>query len=124
MIKYILLLLFSIYAFASEISDPFPVESVKYASLSNDMRVVVKENHAVPIVAVSVIIRAGSGISDSRGIPHYLEHLSFQGTQKYPVPLSAQYLIEEKGGYCTGATNRDSTRFEGVIPANQIDLML
>ncbi|MEI6520859.1 MAG: pitrilysin family protein, partial [bacterium] len=124
MIKYFLLLLLSISAFAVTIPDPFPDESVKYATMPNGLRVVVKENHAAPIVAVSVVVSAGSGISDSKGIPHYLEHLSFQGTQKYPVPLSAQYLIEEKGGYCTGTTNRDSTRFEGVITADKIDLML
>jgi zinc protease len=124
MIKYFFLLLLSISAFAIDIPDPFPEDSVKYATMPNGLRVVVKENHATPIVAVSVVINAGSGIINSKGIPHYLEHLSFQSTQKYPSPLSAQYLIEEKGGYCTGSTNRDSTRFEGVITSDKIDLML
>ncbi len=124
MIKYLLLLLLSIPVFAINIPDPFPEESVKYAIMPNGLKVVIKENHGAPIAAVSVIVRAGSGIADSRGIPHYIEHLAFQGTQQYPLPLSAQYLVEEKGGYCTGSTNRDSTRFEGVITSTNVDLML
>ena len=64
--------------------------------LDNGMRVIIKENHAAPIVAVDVWVGTGAADEYAKegGISHFLEHMFFKGTDKRGV---GQMDLEIKG---------------------------
>ncbi len=76
---------------AQDIPNPLPADEVSFQSLGNGLRLVVREDHSLPLVAMVVVVHAGSARrADTYGIAHYLEHLVFQGTAHYPGPLAPQ----------------------------------
>jgi zinc protease len=112
-------------AVAAAIPNPFPADSVSITTLPNGLRLVVKEDHSLPIVAANVVIRGGSGVEGaSRAAAHYTEHCVFQGTEHYPDTLAPQRAIEQAGGISNGITTRDSTRLEASIASDKVDLVV
>ncbi|MEZ5906395.1 MAG: insulinase family protein [Geminicoccaceae bacterium] len=55
-------------------------------TLDNGMQVVVIENHRAPVVSHWVWYRVGTADSPpgKSGLPHFLEHLMFKGTEAMP----------------------------------------
>src|ERR1051325_4365339 len=51
-------------------------------TLPNGLRVIVREDHSAPLVAIDLWVRGGSGAEgrDESGTAHFLEHLIFKGT--------------------------------------------
>jgi zinc protease len=109
---------------AQPIPNPFPQEELSFQTLPNGLRLVVNEDHSLPIVSMVVVVRGGSAAEvDSHGQAHYLEHLVLQGTRHYPEPLAPQYALEEVGGMCNATTNRDLTRFEASVGSGSLELL-
>ncbi len=86
--------------------------------LSNGLKIVMIEDHTVPIVSFQVWINAGSvdeqpGIT---GISHFFEHLMFKGTSKYG-PKQFFEQLESKGAEVNAYTTRDYTVYhETFVP--------
>jgi zinc protease len=86
--------------------------------LSNGMKVILLEDHTVPIVSYQTWFRVGSvdekpGIT---GISHLFEHLMFKGTPKYG-PKQFFEQIEAKGAEVNAFTTRDYTvYYENFVP--------
>ncbi|MGQ9732322.1 MAG: M16 family metallopeptidase [Candidatus Zipacnadales bacterium] len=94
-----------LFATSAVIGEMTPVT----ATLPNGLRVVVVENHAVPVVAVRIYIRAGSmyeGKLLGHGMAHYLEHTISKGT---PTRTAAEIdsIIESLGNDSNAYTSRD-----------------
>jgi len=107
------------------IPNPFPPGDVLCSTLGNGLRLVVREEHSLPIVAITVVVRGGSASqANSRGIAHYLEHLIFQGSAQFPQPQAAQLALEEAGGMSDADTARDSTQFEAAASSAQAALLV
>lgn len=106
--------------------NPFPANAVTFLPhLPNGVHIVVRENHALPLVAVNVVVRGGSASDSVRsGVAHLLEHLCFQGTRHYTGSLAPQLALETEGGWCTAATTRDATCFYGQIASVKADLLI
>jgi zinc protease len=91
-------------------------EGVVEEVLENGLKVLVKEDHFAPLSSCYVWYRVGSrnehpGIT---GISHWVEHMLFKGTQRFPKELLMR-LIERKGGRWNGFTSPDYTAyFEGL----------
>ncbi|MCC6702877.1 MAG: insulinase family protein, partial [Fluviicola sp.] len=68
----------------SNLLPAFAQEKVKYVEydLPNGMHVILHEEHATPIVAVSVMYHVGSKneTPDRTGFAHFFEHLLFEGS--------------------------------------------
>src|SRR3990167_11167456 len=64
-------------------------------------------------------IRSGSRYEDAanNGIAHFLEHLVFKGTKKYPDTLSIARSIEGVGGHFNAWTANDHTCYWNVVPS-------
>lgn len=122
------LIIFMVGAFcarAGEIPNPFPAQAISVTTLENGMRLVVKEDHSLPIVAMVVAVHGGSATDTaSRGIAHYLEHLVFQGTKHYPEPLAPQQALEQAGGVSNAVTNRDALDFQAAIASDKSALLV
>ena len=90
--------------------------AVRCHVLPNGLRVVLREDHAFPTVAVNLVVKAGlrSERPEENGISHFLEHMIFKGT-KSRGKGQLQLEIEGLGGTLNGGTGRDFTRFYASV---------
>lgn len=95
------------------------------AVLPNGLTVVLKENHNAPVVTFWAWYRVGSrhehtGIT---GISHWVEHMLFKGTPKFPAGSADRYVSRE-GGVWNGGTWLDFTYYFETLPAEKFDVAL
>ena len=104
-----------------------PVPKIEFTDtkLKNGLRVIISEDHAAPVVSVAVTYNVGS--RDERkgrtGFAHLFEHMMFKGSENVGSN-EHPHLIFANGGSMNGTTNEDRTLYWGVLPANQLDLIL
>jgi zinc protease len=91
--------------------------------LTNGLKIRLKEIHTAPIVSHWVWYRVGSRdeVPGKTGISHWVEHMQFKGTQKFPGNLLDK-LISRDGGYWNAFTNLDWTAYYQVMPSEKIDI--
>lgn len=102
---------------------PLPRESeTRSAKLSDGMTLIVRENHAAPIVALDVWVATGSINEDERnnGVSHFFEHMLFKGTEKRGVG-EFDREIESLGGRSNAATAQDFTHYFVVVSSKFFD---
>jgi len=58
-------------------------------SLSNGLKVIIREDHRSPVVMTQIWYGVGSSDESGNllGISHALEHMMFKGTTKVPLPI-------------------------------------
>ncbi len=93
--------------------------------LPNGITILLKEIHTAPLISQWVWYRVGSrnetlGIT---GISHFVEHIQFKGTPKYPAKMIA-HAISRDGGVMNGMTYLDWTTYYETMPADKIGLSL
>ncbi len=93
--------------------------------LANGMEVVVIPDHRAPVVTHMVWYRVGSADEPQgkSGIAHFLEHLLFKGTAKYPAGEFSR-LIRLNGGEENAFTTRDYTGYFQRIARDRLDLVM
>lgn len=94
-------------------------------TLSNGMRVVVVENHRVPVVTHMVWYGVGSadeGQGES-GIAHFLEHLMFKGTKKR-APGEFSKILARNGGQENAFTSTDYTAYFQTVAVDRLELFM
>ncbi len=93
--------------------------------LPNGLHVILHEDHATPIVAVSVMYHVGSKNEDPArtGFAHFFEHLLFEGSDNIK---RGEYmkLVQAAGGQLNANTSQDRTFYYEVLPSNQLELAL
>ena len=94
-------------------------------TLPNGLEVILHEDRSVPLVAVNLWYKVGSG--DERpgrtGFAHLFEHVMFMGSQHVPVGAFDQWL-EAAGASNNGSTSPDRTNYFEWMPANALPLAL
>jgi len=50
------------------------------------------------------------------GLAHYLEHMLFMGSEKYPKENEYDSFVSSKGGYCNASTDGEYTQYNFEIP--------
>lgn len=98
------------------------IEFVEY-DLDNGIHVILHEEHATPIVAVSVLYHVGSKNEnpDRTGFAHFFEHLLFEGSQNIDRGEYSE-LVEKNGGMLNANTSQDRTYYYEILPSNQLEL--
>src|SRR5262245_63619061 len=73
-------------------------------------------------VSVAAFVRAGSRLEtrEQAGMAHFLEHLTFKGTKRYPSTRSLSEAIEGVGGSFNAATDRESTVYWARVPGREV----
>ena len=111
-----LLLLWSQQAFCAEVAE---------RTLSNGLKVVVKEDHRAPVVVQQIWYKAGS--MDERtgktGVAHVLEHLMFKGTHQVPVGEFSR-RIAAAGGRENAFTSNDYTAYFQQLHKSKLPLAM
>ena len=110
---------------AQDECNPFPPGSViTLPPLANGLQIVLHENHALPIVAMEVVIRSGAAAEAGMpGVAHFLEHVSFEGTEHFPERFGPQFALESEGGMSNAVTRRDVIRYTGAVASDHAALL-
>lgn len=99
--------------------------SFRRHSLPNGLRVLLLEDHALPIVSLQVHFLAGSrnerpGIT---GISHLFEHMMFRGTKRL-APEEFSKIIQARGGVVNAFTTQDHTTYWENFPAEELPIVV
>ncbi|MFN2303761.1 MAG: M16 family metallopeptidase, partial [Anaerolineales bacterium] len=96
-----------------------------FTKFDNGLTVHLKEIHTSPIISHWVWYRVGSRDEHpgKRGLSHWVEHMQFKGTEKFPSGVLDR-MISKDGGHWNAFTNLDWTAYFQVMPASKIDIAL
>ena len=94
------------------LAGPTRAETAATFTLPNGLQIVVLPDHRLPIVSHVLYIKAGSADDPpgQSGIAHFLEHLMFKGTKRFP---NGQYdhIVTLAGGTSNAYTSSDKTYY-------------
>jgi zinc protease len=99
---------------------------VREVTLTNGLRILVKEDHAAPVATLAVYYRAGSrdehtGIT---GSAHLLEHLLFKGSRAFPGPTDIMDSLSRIGASFNATTYYDRTNYYATVPISQLPFVI
>jgi zinc protease len=94
-------------------------------TLPNGLRVILHEDHTVPLLTVNVWYNAGSAHEKPgrTGFAHLFEHLMFMGS-KHAKYGDFDQMLEAAGGTNNASTAEDRTNYYIDVPSNALDLAL
>jgi zinc protease len=99
--------------------------SLTQTTLSNGLKILLKEIHTAPIISSWLWYRVGSRdeVPGRTGISHWVEHMQFKGTPQFPASILDK-AISREGGSWNAFTYMDWTAYFETMPAEKIDLAL
>ncbi len=85
----------------------------KAVTLANGLRVLLVENLESEKAAAALAVNAGhfNDPNDRQGLAHFVEHMLFLGTKKYPDGSEYQKFISQHGGHNNAWTGTEHTCF-------------
>jgi len=100
-------------------------ENIINITLANGLQVLLKEIHTAPIISQWIWYRVGSRDEPSgkTGIAHWIEHILFKGTERFPAAMLDK-AISREGGSWNAMTYLDWTTCFETMPADKISLTL
>ncbi|MCP8900476.1 insulinase family protein [Gilvimarinus xylanilyticus] len=92
-------------------------------TLDNGMRVVLISDPSIEVAGASLSVGVGSyqNPKEIPGLAHYLEHMLFLGTEKYPEPNSFQAFVQQNAGYSNAYTSTDHTNYFFQVNQSVLD---
>lgn len=86
------------------------LKDVRMLKLDNGLSALFKRDDSSPLVSIEVWVGVGSINEDekTRGLSHFLEHLIFKGSKKYPGD-AISHLVETNGGVINAGTSKEYT---------------
>ena len=115
---------------AQPAANPAPVsELVKQVdipyerfTLANGLRVIVIENHAVPIVSVELNVKNGAYTQTPQheGLAHLYEHMFFKANKT--IPSQEKYLarLRQLGGQWNGTTSEERVNYYVTVGSDSV----
>jgi|SaaInlStandDraft_4_1057021.scaffolds.fasta_scaffold03982_5 insulysin len=88
-----------------------PNDSCNYNTfeLQNKLKVFIVEDNSIDLSCVAMSVGVGYADDSVLGIAHFLEHMLFNGTKKYPDENEYSSFISKNGGYTNAYTANDHT---------------
>lgn len=93
--------------------------------LDNGLKVIIIEDHKVPITTFQIWYRVGSRneVSGKTGLSHLLEHMMFKGTPVYG-PKTFSKIIQRNGGVDNAMTTKDYTMYFETLSSDRISIAI
>jgi secreted Zn-dependent insulinase-like peptidase len=111
----LLLLWFAGIALAAQqpVKSPNDPNEYRYLELDNGLRAILVSDPSADKAAAALNVSVGSGDDpeDREGLAHFLEHMLFLGTEKYPEPGEYQQFIKSHGGSHNAFTAFQDTNY-------------
>lgn len=94
-------------------------------TLDNGLEVLVVSNHRAPVVAHWLWYKVGTADSPpgKSGLPHFLEHLMFKGTEKIAAGDFSK-IVARNGGNDNAMTSYDFTAYFQMIAKDRLELVM
>ena len=98
---------------------------VKKHVLENGLTILTKEIHHASLISHWIWYRVGSRneVAGKTGVSHWVEHMQFKGTQKYPINV-LDAAISKVGGYWNAMTYLDWTTYYETLPADKVSIAI
>jgi secreted Zn-dependent insulinase-like peptidase len=95
----------------------------RYTTLDNGLRVLLVSDPGADKAAASLDVNVGSrqDPQDYQGLAHFLEHMLFLGTEKYPNAGDYQAFISSHGGSHNAFTSFEDTNYFFDISADSLE---
>lgn len=119
--RLVQLLLLSLLLSSQGFAQPNSQAGVYEHTLSNGLKLIVKEDNRAPTVVHMIWYRAGSidEVNGKTGVAHALEHLMFKGT-KTVAQGEFSKRVAQFGGRENAFTNRDYTGYFQQVPKKNL----
>ncbi len=90
----------------------FSLTDVVQVDLENGLRILIREDHSVPIVTSMIWYRVGSRdeVPGVTGVSHFIEHMMFKGTQRLGKG-EIDFITTVNGGASNAFTSQDFTAY-------------
>ncbi len=94
--------------------------------LPGGLRVVTVQTPHLHTAMIAIYVRTGSRHETPRtnGVSHFLEHLFFRGSARYPDSVRMNAVVEEVGGNLNGVTTRDHGYYYTPIHPEHVEVGL
>jgi predicted Zn-dependent peptidase len=104
---------------------PVPTITFSDEHLPNGLRLIVAEDHLVPVAAVNLWYGVGSKHEQpgKTGFAHLFEHVMFEGSA-HVGKAEHMALIQAAGGVMNGSTWLDRTNYFETMPSHEVELAL
>ena len=104
-------------------SDPTTVQRFL---LPNGLRVWIEPRPHAESVTALVVVPTGSRYETqaNNGISHFVEHIVFDGTEKWPTEEAVADVITHRGGHWNGWTDEETTTYFVQLAQQDFDLAL
>ena len=91
--------------------------------LDNGVKYVVVEDNKIDTSAVSVVVKVGSfnDPKEFQGLAHFLEHMLFMGSDKYPEENYFEQKIKSNGGISNAYTDKFETVYYFNVISGRAD---
>ena len=121
--KLVSIVLFFSFLFTNAFAEK--IYNAKSFELRNGLKVIVIENKRAPVVAQMLWYNFGSGVEENgkSGLAHFMEHLMFKGTKKFPDSYYSDY-ISKIGGSENAFTSYDYTAYYQVFPKYELEKIM
>jgi predicted Zn-dependent peptidase len=89
-------------------------------TLANGLRIITVNIADARSLTTNIVVGTGSRYEDfavNGGVSHFLEHLLFKGSKKYPTAEAIAVAVDAVGGYNNAYTSEDITSFYIKVPA-------
>ncbi len=116
--------LFCMVLFAAGLQQAASAEVLE-RTLSNGLKVIVKEDHRAPVLVQQIWYRAGSmdELTGRTGVAHVLEHMMFKGTRTVPAGEFSR-RIAAAGGRENAFTSNDYTAYFQQLHKSKLPLAM
>ncbi len=100
--------------------DPAPFQRT---AIDDGPRVISARLPGSRSLSVAIYVLAGSRLEtrERAGVAHFMEHVTFKGTQGYPTTRAVSEAIEGCGGSSNAATDRESTVYWARLPVREAE---
>ncbi|HLG73277.1 MAG TPA: pitrilysin family protein [Chloroflexota bacterium] len=92
--------------------------------LDNGLRVITSPMPEMRSVTIGLFLAVGSRFEKPKesGVSHFIEHMLFKGTKKYPTSKEISGTIEGIGGVLNAATDKELTVYWAKVAGSQFSL--
>ncbi len=92
-------------------NSDFTIGKYHYEQLENGLKLIVQPIEAAPVVSVQFAVSTGSIHENpaGHGLSHFLEHMIFKGSEKFPGKNDIADEVQRCGGYINAYTTKDHT---------------
>lgn len=101
--------------------------TTKQTTLANGLRIITADIAEARSLTANIVVGTGSRYEDfgvNGGVSHFLEHLLFKGSAKYPTAEDIAVAVDAVGGFNNAYTSEDITSYYIKVPAAHGELAL